>query len=83
MSGPSHSLLSGASGIGFAYMEILIAMIIGLAHGNAPMRHYLVSPVIAAPVVLVAGLACAFINPVLGTIGSDAEVRWPSWSVSV
>jgi len=69
MSGSSHSLLSGAFGIGFAYVEVLIAMLVGLAHGKAPMRHYLVSPVIAAPLVIVAGLACAFINPVLGTIG--------------
>ncbi len=46
----------------FAYALVLAGMLVGSAHGKAPLRHYLLAPIIAIPVLLVAGIACAIVN---------------------
>jgi hypothetical protein len=60
----------------FTQMELVYAlglagMLLGSAHGKAPLRHYLVAPVIAIPLFIVSGLVCAIVNPFVDATGID------------
>jgi Type IV secretion-system coupling protein DNA-binding domain len=65
MSGSIHTLTHGALGLEFAYGIVFAALLTGLIRARAPLRHLLLSPVLAAPVTLLAALVVAILNPLL------------------
>jgi len=75
MSGPLHSLMYGAGSFRFAYVILLAGMLTGCIHGKAPARHYLLAPVIAAPLLILVGVVCSIFFWLLG-IGRDNLLRF-------
>jgi hypothetical protein len=71
MSEPSHPLMSAFTQMQLVYALGLAGMLLGSAHGKAPLRHYLLAPVIAIPLFLVSGLVCAMISPFVDATGID------------
>ncbi len=62
----------GARGLGLAYGVLLLAMLLGLVRARASRAQLLLSPVWAAPLTLLAGLALALVSPVWRGLGTDA-----------
>lgn len=75
MSGPLHSVMYGAGSFRFAYVILLAGMFTGCVHGKAPARHYLLAPVIAAPLLIAIGVICSIFFWLLG-IGPDNLLRF-------
>ena len=78
MSGSLDALTHGTSGLAFAYGVVLVAMLAGLIRARASLRAILVSPVVAAPLTLVAGMVLALISPLFTAIGlgRDSVLRF-------
>jgi len=64
-----HALTYGISGLEFAYTVILAAILTGLARARASWEKYLLSPLVAAPVLLLAGIVIALTSAPLRIIG--------------
>jgi type IV secretory pathway TraG/TraD family ATPase VirD4 len=69
MSGSFHSLTHGLSGLELAYGIVFAALLTGLIRGHAPLRHLLLSPVLTVPVILLAALVTALVNPLWRAFG--------------
>src|SRR5690242_20601635 len=69
MSGSAHSIVNGTTGIGLAYLVVLLPMVTALIRGRAHLGILLLSPVLALPVMLAAALFIALIDPVLKALG--------------
>ncbi|HUX74087.1 MAG TPA: type IV secretion system DNA-binding domain-containing protein [Steroidobacteraceae bacterium] len=66
------ALSHGGSGLLFAYGAVQAPLLAGLARGRAAFHHYLISPLAAAPLTVVAGLGIAAATPWLHAAGLGA-----------
>jgi len=62
-------LFEGWSGIGVAYAAVQVPMIAGLMRARADFHHYVLSPLVAAPLMAVTALGAAVSNPWLALLG--------------
>src|ERR1700688_3203214 len=69
MSGSCHSLTHGLSGLELAYGIVFAALLTGLIRGHAPLRHLVLSPVVAIPVLFLAALVTAIVSPLWRAFG--------------
>jgi Type IV secretion-system coupling protein DNA-binding domain len=63
------ALMQGWSGIGFVYAAVQAPMIAGLIRVRAQFHHYVMSPLVAAPLTVVAALGIAASNYGLAHLG--------------
>ena len=56
---PPHSITHGTPGLELGYMLVLVPMLIGLAHERAPLQKFLMSPLAAVLVMILASFAIA------------------------
>ena len=63
------ALMQGWSGIGFIYAAVQAPMIAGLIRVRAQFHHYVMSPLVAAPLTAVAALGIAVSNSGLAHLG--------------
>lgn len=63
------ALLQGWSGVGFVYAAVQAPMIAGLIRVRAQFHHYVLSPLVAAPLTAVAALGIAVSNYGLAHLG--------------
>jgi len=71
MSGPSHPFLNALTHMSLFYAVLLAGMLLGSAHGKAPLRHYLRAPLVAIPLLFVAGIFRGMVSPFTDAIGLD------------
>jgi hypothetical protein len=64
-------LTHGTLGLELAYGIVFVALLTGLIHARAPSRYLLLSPVLAAPVTLLAALVVAIPSPLLQVLSLD------------
>jgi type IV secretory pathway TraG/TraD family ATPase VirD4 len=69
MSPQLHGLTHGTNGLVLAYASILIPMLTGLIRGRAPLLTLVLSPVLAVPLILVAGIAMTLASPLVRSLG--------------
>jgi type IV secretory pathway TraG/TraD family ATPase VirD4 len=69
----SGGLLAGWSGIATAYAAVQAPMIVGLAKARAGLHHYLLSPLVAAPLTVVSAAGAAIASPWLAQLGMTAH----------
>src|SRR5882757_5009068 len=62
-------LTHGWSGLAIAYASVQAPLVAGLMHGRAALRAYLTSPLLAAPLTVVAGMSLTAAAPLLGGLG--------------
>ncbi len=62
-------LTHGWSGLAIAYASVQAPLVAGLMHGRAALRSYLTSPLLAAPLTVVAGISLTAAAPLLGGLG--------------
>ena len=65
MSTQPHDLTHGTLGFEVAYTLMLVAIVFGLVHARASWGKLLLSPLIAGPMTLFAGLVIAMTSPLL------------------
>ncbi len=65
--------LHAFTGVGAAYAAVQVPMLIGLARGRAAFHHYVMSPVIAAPLTLAMAVGSALSTPLLVNMGITAH----------
>jgi type IV secretory pathway TraG/TraD family ATPase VirD4 len=63
------ALMHGWSGIAFAYATVQAPMIAGLIRARAQLHHYLLSPLVAAPLTAVAAISVAASSEWLAHLG--------------
>jgi type IV secretory pathway TraG/TraD family ATPase VirD4 len=68
------SLTRGWSGIAFAYSAVQLPMLVGLARARADLRHYAISPLLAAPLTAVAAMGAAISNAWIGHGGFGLQL---------
>ena len=73
MSTQPHDLTHGALGFEVAYTLMLAAIVVGLVHARASWGKLLLSPVIAGPMTVFAGLVIALTSPLLRIFGISSE----------
>jgi hypothetical protein len=73
MSTQLHDLTHGAPGFEIAYTLMMVAIIVGLVHARASWGKLLLSPVIAFPMIVFAGLVIALTSPLLNIFGIGNE----------
>src|SRR5260370_1409843 len=61
--------IHGWSGIALGYMAVQAPMIVGLIRARAQLHHYLLSPLVAAPLTAVAALGGAATSSLLAHLG--------------
>jgi hypothetical protein len=66
-------LAHGWPGLAFAYAAVQAPMVVGLIRGRAAMRTYLASPLVAAPLAVIAGIGMAAATPLLTGLGIDSH----------
>ena len=59
----------GWSGLALDFASVQAPMLVGLARGRADLRKYLTSPILAAPLTVVAGVGMAALTPLLAELG--------------
>jgi hypothetical protein len=64
-----YALTHGLPGLGLTYASVQGPMLAGLARARAAWQQMLLSPLIAAPVMMVTGVGLSLINPALGAMG--------------
>jgi Type IV secretion-system coupling protein DNA-binding domain len=62
-------LIHGTSGLAFEYAIVLFAVIAGLARAHAAAPRYLLAPLLAAPLLLLAALCAALLAAILHAVG--------------
>jgi type IV secretory pathway TraG/TraD family ATPase VirD4 len=63
------SLTNGWMGLATAYSAVQIPMLAGLIRGRAAFRSYWLSPLVAAPLTIVAGTGMALASPLITAMG--------------
>lgn len=71
MSEPSHPFLNALAHLSLFYAVVLAGMLLGSAHGKAPIRHYLGAPLVAIPVFFVAAIVREVLSPIVEATGID------------
>jgi hypothetical protein len=71
MSEPSSPFMKAFTQMELIYALVLAGLLLGAAHGKAPLRHYLGAPLIAIPLFLVAGIVSAIVSPLVEATGID------------
>jgi Type IV secretion-system coupling protein DNA-binding domain len=61
--------LTGWSSLAFAYAAVQVPMVAGLVRARAKFHHFLLSPVVAAPLTAIAAVGMALASPVLSGMG--------------
>jgi type IV secretory pathway TraG/TraD family ATPase VirD4 len=69
----SGGLLHGWSGIAVAYSAVQAPMIVGLMRARADFHHYVLSPLVAAPLTVVAAVGAAITSSGLALMGFGAH----------
>ncbi len=64
------ALTHGWSGLALSFAAVQAPMWVGLARGRAELHKYFASPVLAAPIALVAGIGMAAASPLLAGLGA-------------
>src|ERR1700683_5275838 len=67
-----QALTHGTSALEIAYVLVLVALVAGLAHGRAAAHKYLLAPLLAAPLLLLAALCISLLDAVLHAVGLGA-----------
>ena len=62
MSAFLHSLTHGFSGFAIAYALVQVSMLVGLVRFGGPFREYILSPLVAVPLMLIGALAIALVT---------------------
>jgi len=75
MTDPQPSIMHGTLGLEFAYAVMWAATLVGLAHGKAPLRHFLLSPLITIPLVLLNGIVLAIVHPFWRAVGIEQNSK--------
>ena len=65
------SIMHGTLALEFDYAVMWAATLVGLAIGKAPLRHFLLSPLITIPVVFLDVIVLAIANPFLRSLGVE------------
>jgi hypothetical protein len=73
MSPHLFSLTHGMNGLEFAYVLVLIPLLIALRRGRASDSALLWSPVSALPLVIVAAIVVSIATPIWGALGVDRD----------
>jgi hypothetical protein len=73
MSTQPHDWTHGTLGFEVAYTLMLVAIVVGLVHARASWGKLLLSPVIAGPMTVFAGLVIAMTSPLLRIFGIGSE----------
>lgn len=68
MSAQLYSLTHGTSGLAFAYIIVVAAMLGGLIRSRATAKQYLVAPLYAAPLLLLVGVCNAILGIALEAV---------------
>ena len=68
-----HDMTHGVRGFELAYTLLLLANLTGLYRGRAPLGKFLLSPLVAAPMIVFAAIVIALTSPVLRTFGIGSE----------
>src|SRR5450755_1158778 len=63
------TLTQGWSGIALAYAAVQVPMIVGLVRARAQLHHYILSPLVAAPLTAIAAVGVAVASSWLGHHG--------------
>lgn len=71
------ALTHGTSGLWVAYTAVQAPMVAGLARGRAALRHYLLSPLVAAPLTATLGIGFAAMQPALHAAGAATGAALP------
>jgi hypothetical protein len=66
-----QSLTHGTSGLAIYYILVLAAVVAGLIHARAGAQKYLVAPLLAAPLLLVAALCLTLLGAILPAVASS------------
>jgi type IV secretory pathway TraG/TraD family ATPase VirD4 len=66
-------MLHALTGVGAAYAAVQVPMLLGLARGRAALHHYVLSPVIAAPLTVAMAVGSALSTPLLVHMGITAH----------
>ena len=77
MSTQLHAMTHGIQGLELAYMLMLAAILVGLAHARASWGKFLLSAVFALPMTLLAGLVISLTSPLqrIFGIGNDSVLQ--------
>src|SRR5580693_6897341 len=69
----------GASGLAFAYLLVLFALLAGLGQARATAPKYLLAPLLAAPLLLLVALCVSLLSGALHAIGLSGA--WTQLSI--
>ena len=58
-----YTLNHGIPGITFTYMVMLVPILVGLAHARASLGKFLLAPLFAVPMMIVAGIVTLILSP--------------------
>jgi type IV secretory pathway TraG/TraD family ATPase VirD4 len=64
-----HLLTHGWTSLAIPYASVQAPMIVGLARGRAQLHKYVASPLLAAPLTLVAAVGMAVATPLMASVG--------------
>jgi hypothetical protein len=81
MTAQLQSLTHGASGLAIAYVLLLVALLGGLAQARAAAPKYLLAPLLAVPLLLLAALGVSLFSAILHAIGLSGA--WTQISTGV
>src|SRR5882724_1901038 len=73
MSEKMAALTHGSAGLVFVYSVVEVAMAVALVRRRAPIGKLLLSPLLAAPVVVLVAIAMSLVTVLLGSLGLDGE----------
>jgi len=72
MTAQLQALTHGTSGLVIAYVLVLVALVAGLAQARSAAHKYLLAPLLAAPLLLLAALCISLLAAVLRGVGWSA-----------
>src|SRR5689334_20768136 len=73
MSGSTNNIIHGTSALALAYLFVLVGILTAFIQSRANFGKLLVSPLLAIPVQLVAGLLLIIVGPVMEAVGIGPE----------
>ena len=73
MSTLSHTLTHGITGFSITYLAALVPILAGLGHARASWGKFLLSPLFAAVMMIIAGIVTLILTPLLRGLGIGSE----------
>ncbi len=74
MQGTFARLTHGLNGLELMYMSIFVPMLTALIRGKAPLTDLLLSPLVALPVILLAGIVALILSPLIDSFGFEETI---------